>query len=337
MSTIRVTPADANARLAQVAAGDEVVLTAGDYREPLRLSDKAGAPGRPIVLRGEPGALLTMSVTAEDFRIEANWRAKAVQDDGKYPGLWPWIMDGRLILEHCQHIKLDGLHFEKSWPTHIAIANSQDIEITQCDFTDATFAIGAIATQHITISHCCWLQDRVAHRIWTTIPWSRIHGAPPDDPRVEVEHDWRLFDGDFFRGDGIKGGVTVDHCRIGQAFNAVHLFNDRGDLDLSRDVEVRNCTFFEIRDNVLEAETVARNWWFHHNRIFNAHKWFSFECTRSSHFYLFGNLAWFDSVQGPAQGDDYRGGGVLKLAKSVKEPLGACPRIEISLDSKVLW
>jgi hypothetical protein len=183
----------------------------------------------------------------------------------------------------------------------------------------STFAIGAIGsrTHGITIRHCSWLQDPVPGRIWRVIPWGRIH-----DPIVDIEHDWRLFDGDFFRGDGIKGGVTIEHCRIGQAFNAIHLFNDHGDLGLARDVVVRDCTFFEIRDNVLEPETAAGNWWCYRNRLFNVHKWFSFEGRQSQYFYIFANLAWFDSIQGPAQGDDNRGGGVFKLAKNVDQPFG---------------
>jgi hypothetical protein len=241
------------------------------------------------------------------------------------------MMDGHLKLLRCRHVRIQGFHFEQSWPTHIALDDCQQIEIAKCTFLDATFAIGATgrSTRGLTIEDCSWTQDRVLNRIWREIPWYRIHGAPEndppedeDDPLVDIENDWRLFDGDFFRADGITGDVTIRGCRIERCFNAIHLFNDDSDLALARDVHVHDCTFVEVRDNVLEPEKVASNWWFHHNKLFNVHKWFSFECVRSKHFYLFGNLAWFDSIQGPSRDDGNRGGGVFKLAKIVHRPFG---------------
>ena len=41
MAEIRVTPADVDRRLLEVAAGEEIVFTPGHYRAPLRLSCKA--------------------------------------------------------------------------------------------------------------------------------------------------------------------------------------------------------------------------------------------------------------------------------------------------------
>ncbi len=86
-------------------------------------------------------------------------------------------------------------------------------------------------------------------------------------------------------------------------------------------MHVHNCVFFEIRDNIFEAEKSAVNWWFHHNVIVNCHKWFSFELIRNPHFYVFSNLCWLNSIQG-SDGDDNRGGGVFKLNAKAKPPFG---------------
>ena len=130
-------------------------------------------------------------------------------------------------------------------------------------------------------------------RIWMISDWHTIH-----DPPVNIAIDWRLFYGDFFLVNffDIAGGVTIARCQIGQAFNAIHCFNEAKDLNLGRDIHVHDCKFWEIRDNILEPENAAENWWFHHNVILNAHKRFSFELLRSRFLYLFSNLACFTSI-----------------------------------------
>jgi hypothetical protein len=319
MAEITLTPQTAQQALDRAQAGDELVFQPGRYRTRLTVSGKSA-----LVLRGQAGAVLTSEVSAENFREEANRRSKEVQDHGKYPGLYPWLIYGQLVLRNCDQVTIVALEFEQSWPTHIAIENCQDIEILICHFTDGTFAIGAEGskTYGIRVDHCTWTQDRPPGRIWRKIPWRAIHGAPPDDPPVDIATDWRLFDGDFFRGNDIAGGVTISNCLIKQAFNAIHCFNPTQNIQLGRDFHVHNCKFVEIRDNILEPEKVAQNWWFHHNVILNGHKWFSFELVRARFIYLFANLAWFTSIQGPSVGDIYRGGGVFKPNEAVDNPHG---------------
>ena len=85
---------------------------------------------------------------------------------------------------------------------------------------------------------------------------------------------------------------------------------------------MHGCRFLEIRDNVIEAENVAQNWWFWNNEIHNCHKWFSLECERSRYIYLFGNRCWYDNVQGPAGLDGHGGGGVFKFDKKAQRAYG---------------
>jgi hypothetical protein len=44
----------------------------------------------------------------------------------------------------------------------------------------------------------------------------------------------------------------------------------------------------------LEPEYDATNWWFHDNRIRNAHAWFSFDGLYGGRWYLYDNVGWFD-------------------------------------------
>jgi hypothetical protein len=333
MTVKEATPETVDEVLACAGPGDEIVLRAGRYvrppGRPLSLRRLMGKAKQPIVIRGEPGAVITAELSADGFRREGNRRARMVQDrllpGHRFPGLYPWMLDGTVRLTGCRHIRIQGLAFEKSWPTHVALLDCRQIVISRCTFTDGTFAIGAegARTYGVEIERCTWVQDRVPGRMWRDIPWWRIHGDIGDGySPVDVENDWRLFDGDFFRGDRIRGGVTIRNCTISQAFNAIHLFGSEDDPDLAVDVNVHGCRFAEIRDNVLEAETSARNWWFSDNEIANAHKPFSIECRTARHVYIFGNRWWFDSVQGPAGRDTHRGGGMFKFAKKAKKPYG---------------
>lgn len=330
MPAIPVTPANVQERLDHAAAGDEIVLRPGIYRQRLRMERRNGTATRPIVVRAEPGAILDGGMTAEGYRLTANRLAADVHAGrvpgvpaGAYPGLWPWKGQGQLSLRRCRHVQLVDLEVRGSWPTLIALDGVRDIRIAGARLQDGAFAIAALGagTAGIAIEGCNWVQDPVPDRLWKRIAWARIHGDPEEDGPVDLPNDWRLFDGDFFRGDGIRGGVRITQCCVSAAFNAIHLFNTADDPDLARDVEVAHCTFRQIRDNVLEAEDCAHNWWFHHNEVIDAHKCFSIEQKRSGWLYIFANRLWFESVPGSAD-DDHRGGAVIKAAKSFNPSQG---------------
>ena len=99
MPEIVVTPETAQSALDRARAGDEFVFRPGRYRSILTLSHKRGTSAQPIVLRGQGGAVLTMGVTAEDFREKGNRCAQQADHEHGYPGLWPWLFDGRLVLD----------------------------------------------------------------------------------------------------------------------------------------------------------------------------------------------------------------------------------------------
>ena len=326
-----VTPENAAAVLREIRPGDHLIFERGHYRDRLRLSlgnlEDGAAP--KTLMEAEEGVVIGAGISAEDYRETGNDRARPDgTDEHDFPGLYPFIDEAHMTIEKSRNLELRGFRFEESWPTHLYLDRVRDLAVRDCHFLDATFAIGAVGreTYGIEIDRCSWLQDRVPGRIWRKIPWWRMHGAEGDGyPAVDIKNDWRLFDGDFFRGLDIRGGVAMRHCRIGQAFNVFHMYNDNFDPDLSLDVEIHDCDFFEIRDNVLEAEKACTNWWFYNNRVWNSHKPLSIEIRRGGGLFLFANRFWFDSVQGPQGYDSNRGGGMFKFGKKLSKDMHLLP------------
>lgn len=269
-------------------AGDEIVLTPGVYREPVRIEGK-----RAIRIRSDGSATL----------------------DGGRNVLRP---PGHPRREHfafikildCCGIEIADATIQNAWPTAIYIENSQDIAIRGMDLNGATYGIYARGTQTrgIVVEHCTWIQN---HDIWDRVPWKDIHDPPT--PRREL-------DGDFFRSIDIRGDVVVRHNFISQAFNGVHLFasEDAHEDEINRNVWIYRNTFAFIRDSAVEAEYVAKNWFVFENVIYNCHSWFAFELCRGGFWYIFSNRGWFDRRPGPP-GDCNAGGGVIKTNK-VKDP-----------------
>lgn len=329
MNVIPVDPETFQLALDAASAGDRIQLKPGSYTGVYTISRRHGAASRPIVIEPAPGVdpkdcEISRGVSADEFRLPANRLAQyALQIGYDFPGLYPWIDDASLRIYRCQHVVVRGLAFSKSWPTHVFIESAADISLQDCAFEDATFCIGALGavTRDILIENCTWTQDTVPDRLWQQIPWFRVHGE-----KVDAEKDYRLFDGDFFRSNEISGGVTIRHCTIKAAFNAIHGFNTSAQAALNRDFHIHHNRFEQIRDNVFEPEDGASNWWFHHNDMIDVHKWFSIECATRGPMYIFSNTGSFRTQQGPdpSQGekDDNRGGAVFKPIKKVARATG---------------
>ena len=211
-------------------------------------------------------------------------------------------------------------------PTHVFLSDSQHVEISACHFLDGTFCIGADGqrSRHILIDGCTWTQDRAPGRMWSDLEWFRIHGAGKQYPKVDIERDWRLFDGDFFRSTSIAGGVTIRNCHIRAAFNAIHGYNGARDLRLNRDFHIHDNIFEDIRDNAIDrARGCGRELVGGITTAFGTcTRPFSYQLGRSEYLYLFSNLFDFDSIQGPDLPDSpyelNRGGGIFKLERKPK-------------------
>ncbi|MDA4847478.1 right-handed parallel beta-helix repeat-containing protein [Hoeflea poritis] len=348
-------PDCAQEKLRKLEPGDCLTLLPGRYTKPLTAVGLRGLAGSTITIKGatpkdkwwkvqnsqrlpdeDQDTLFTSCVTADDYKTKANEAAARKQAAGSFPGLYYLADEAQLYLRDCQHVTIKGLYFDKCWPTALYIDNCQDIVVRACQFRWGTFAIGATGqhTRHILVEKCRWRQNPdnqesgkpAGH--WKKIAWQRIHGdisnsgVPPDYGVVNIEDDYRHFDGDFFAAWRIAGFVTLRKNLIEDAFNAIHLFNfeDTPSPLLNLNVVIEKNRFERIRDNAIEPEGGAWNWIVRHNELVDVYSWFSFEMKRSGWFYIYGNVGWHTQSPGPGKKppegidpDARRGGAIFKL------------------------
>ena len=331
--------------------GDCLELLPGKYCEPLTVIGLRGVKGKEITIRGQTKvdkwwrekkpqkspntgkqAVITSGIDAKVFRKSANAAAAIKQAAGEFPGLYYLADEACLYLRDCQHVRIENLYFDKCWPTAVYLDNCQDIVIRACQFRWGTFAIGAAGhyTRHILIEKCRWQQNPENDGNWKTIPWHRIHGDPsnynekPDKGIVNIEKDYRHFDGDFFSGWQIAGFVTFRRNLIEDAFNGIHLFNEEKNVNerLNINVVIEKNRFERIRDNAIEPEHGAWNWIIRRNVLIDTYSWFSFDMQRSGWFYIYSNVAWYTQQPGPGneppdgvEKDPRVGGAIFKLPK----------------------
>ena len=289
-------------------AGTRIRLLPGIYDEPGVFDGKSGTPKDPIVLEGSGG------VTLDGGRMP--FRPPDDHPEFEHPAF--------LKIRKSKWISINNLSIQNAWATAVFVEDSCHLAIRRINFQGGTFAIFCRGqeTRDVLIERCAWTQDT---RIWQDIHWSDIHAFPR--PRKEL-------DGDFLRAVGVAGRFEIRRNLISNAFNGIHFFAlpDKStsddpkdkckfeklkityDPDLNRDVVIANNTFTFVRDNAVESEFLATNWWIYGNRVFNCHKWFALENSQGGHWYIFANTGWFDRKPGPPT-DENNGGSVLKTTK----------------------
>ncbi len=341
--SIGVTPSTAPQVLRRAKAGDVISFESSWFRDPLVLSGKSGSAEKPLVLRG-PDATIGPGIPFEDFRETGNRLAKVQEAAGQFPGLYYLADNAALIVRNCQWVIIEDLEFEGCWPTAIYLDNCQNVIIRRVAFKGGTFAIGAtgINTRHLLIEDCSWIQDmsgkgdedlfsilregrphpgppRFETTLWYKTLWTQVHGSVKDNnPPIDIKHDARAFDGDFFRAWTIAGYVVIRRNVIIDAFNAVHFFNEASFDTVeshSKNVLIENNWFVRIRDNAVEAEDFAWNWTVRHNFFVDCYVPFSVEMARSGHFYIYGNLGWNGHRPGPPD-DDHSNGQLFKFPET---------------------
>lgn len=297
----------------KLVPGSKLTLESGQYCNPVVISDLSGTQEYPIIIRSDKNAIFGSKLSFEEYRETGNKHAEELQRTGRIPGLYHVADEAYVILRNCQYVFIENIKFCRCWPTAIYIDNCQRIELRKLTFKEGTIAIGAtgINTRHLTIEYCSWQQDvSDKNNLWKTINWRRVHGG-----YVDVEKDFRAFDGDFFRAWNIAGFVTIRKNLIEDAFNAIHFFNEDPEgynTKISRNVIIEDNKFIRIRDNAIEPEYFAWNWIVRHNQFIDCYSPFSLEMTESGYFYIYGNLGWNISRPGP-KNDTHALGRIFKL------------------------
>lgn len=320
MRTIEISTDGDLKGLRSLLVGDVVTILGGRYRTPIVIDGATGTRDRPIIIRalqpksGGDAPTFCGSMSFAQARRWANEKAAQREKAGHYPAIGYLGDQAILTLRNCQFVVIDGIHFDSCWPTAIYLDRSQHIVINDVHFRSGTIAIGAngIETRDIVVQHCTWQQDLSGSDMWNRVPWSRVHGASNNSAsgHVDLEDDYRLWDGDFFRGWNVGGNIVIRHNQISDAFNGIHFFNtfDRlapgveasslefnGGRQSTSNILIEHNRFTRIRDNVFEPEYHAWNWVIRHNHLYDCYRPFSFEFARAGYFYVYGNTAAFVS------------------------------------------
>lgn len=305
-------------KISKISAGDRVALDVGTYRKPMVFDGKIGTKQNPIFIEPAstaPGheVVFRSELTTDNAKKWANGVANRRQKSGYYPSIGHLGDQAMLVLRNCQYVVIQGLNFTDCWPGAIYLDNCQHVVIHDVRFEGGTIAIGAsgLYTRDIIIQHCQWQQDISGSEMWDTVPWGRIHGASDnsDVSSVDLDGDYRHWDGDFFRSWDIGGNITIRKNKITDAFNGIHFFNsvdklapgvvaDRLAFNSGRrsssNVLIEDNEFVRVRDNVFEPEQHAWNWVIRHNKLRDCYRPFSFEFERAGFFYIYGNTGSFN-------------------------------------------
>ena len=255
--------------LNRASAGDVVQVLPGRYSVPQTIRS-SGEPERPIILRGMAGVVF-------DGQRPPTAAAKshlAPDEDDFY----------FLFLSGVRHVSIEGIHFERCWPTAVLCRGVHDITIRDCEAIGGQFfcyvrnqtfvSSPPVMSSGIKLEGVRWTQDP-DKLMWSgTVSWEAIkHEKDPTDRRFEH------FNGAMFGSFDIAGNVTIKQCQVSHAFNVIRMDARADDIKTPRNANVfiTDCSFEFIRDNVIEPEKVALNWWITGNRIRNAHAWFSLD------------------------------------------------------------
>ena len=186
------------------------------------------------------------------------------------------------------------------------------------------------SSHHFLVERVTWFQDP-SGAMWKSDHWCEFKYGRK-----------RNLNGALFASQDILGGVIVRRNKVWFAFNVVRMdVSDEDDSALrgkvNTNVEIYENEFHSIRDNVVEPEFDATNWWIHDNVIHNAHAWFSFDGLHGGRYYIHHNTGYFDDRpsrlcdarcrswdnRDPKRCNDLHDGGrVLKFRKSRHTPPG---------------
>lgn len=340
MANIKINTQNFAKKLRKVAAGDTVLMARDTYVKPVVLEGITGTREHPVIIkpddRAETGDVVLKSDLCEfEARLRGNSAASKREQAGYYPTVGHLGEQALLILRNCQFVVVQGLKFEGCWPTGIFIDDSMYVVIRDCHFKEGSLAMVAQGRKchDVVVEHCSWKQDVSGFRMWTRVPWDRIHGASNNGNNAGVsELDYRHWDGDFFRAWNVHSNFTFRHNHIEDAFNGIHFFNSHDRLPPGRDantlefnggresaanVLIEHNTFIRVRDNIFEPESHAWNWVIRHNTLLDCYRPFSFEFERAGWFYIYGNKgAFLNRPSGDFKGADLE----IKESKRRRNP-----------------
>ncbi|NMC49134.1 MAG: right-handed parallel beta-helix repeat-containing protein [Desulfovibrio sp.] len=285
-----------------VSPGDIVQLLPGTYWAPILFDEDTGNPPacKPVKLAelyGTPHAPITIRGLGASTSL--NGGLGGVPHDSMLPQMKHFAF---FKLADCAWIEFENLHVSSCWPTFLYIQDSSYVTVRDIVCTDSRYMVYARGqtSHHILLERNHWRQDPT-NSVWRDILWL-------DSKRKRYFY----YNGGIFGSYGISGSVVIRDNIIQDSFNGMRMKADKK----ARDSQNHNVEFYgnrleRVRDNPVEPERSAMNWWIHHNDIRDAHAWFSLDEVAGGYWYFFGNRGVSKDVPGTSL-DPNRGGKVYK-------------------------
>jgi hypothetical protein len=296
----------------RVAAGI-FAMTADDPT--VRIKGLQGSPDRPIVIqgtRGPGGSRPTIIDGGRSLDATLGMIERFRQPEGRSPELDKLIQENQyrtraaincLIFEDAAYLVIEEFTVRNCWPTSIIFLASHHITLRANTLIGSTYMFFlARGSDHFVVEDSIWTQDDSGYtpdesgysgrydpnpkpgRMWDTVPWGISH------------HGSRAYlNGSLIGSFGTRGDIIVRRNIIRNAYNGVRIRTIKCESPpCNVNVEIYDNDFQFNRDNPVEPEDQAINWWIHHNRIYNSHGWFSLDGVGGGPVYIWGNVGWFD-------------------------------------------
>ena len=304
--------------------GDIVQLLAGRYWLPLACPEDPDQPPwpKPIELvgrRGDPDLPITIrGLGHKTILVGSNAVVPC------YPHLPRRSHFSFFKLIDCEGIAIEAMSAETCWPCLVYAEDSRWITVRRVVAVDSLYLVFArgSGSHHYLVEDNHWQQDPTG-ALWDEIPWAETHGFRTAGLR---KGSYRYYNGALFGSLDIAGSVIVRGNHARDAFNAIRMeVRDLADGEAgNRNVEICDNRFERIRDNPIEPEGHALNWFVHDNQFVNCHAWFSLDGVRGGFLYIFGNVGWFTERPGQFH-DPNSGGKVFKFINRADLPAPPTP------------
>ncbi|GFK95191.1 hypothetical protein NNJEOMEG_03049 [Fundidesulfovibrio magnetotacticus] len=295
-----------------VYPGDILQLLPGKYWPPILFDEQTGNPPacKPVTLTdiaGRPRAPVTIRGLGARTLLDGG--LGGVPRDSMLPDLRHFAFFKAV---GCSWLEFENFHAASCWPCLLYIQDSSYITVRRVTCVDSRYMVYARGqdTHHILLEDNRWTQDPTGS-IWRDLLWL-------DAKRKRYFY----YNGGIFGSLGIPGSVVIRRNEIADAFNGMRMKADKKPAYAqNHNVEFTGNTLRRIRDNVVEPERQAHNWWVSHNRIRDAHAWFSLDEVEGGFWYFFANRG--VAVDPPGtELDPNRGGKVYKYDKKGGMPRG---------------
>lgn len=317
---------------------------AAEFRQRIVITGLEGAPNQPITVRGLGARTIIKGKSIDEIRgtpriagLGARLNPARPRDilADLAPPLHPTARANGMrlfsigdqnevktcfVIENARWLVFEDLTFDDCWLPALHITDSQYIALRRSLLLGSSYAMVAFSTRpgrshHFLVEDNLWIQDMSGYgstalpecrtpshehdcpgAMWKSIPWGVSHHG-------SYEH----FNGALFGAKDIAGDLVFRGNTIRNAYNGIRIVaNGCKEGECSLNVEVYGNTFAYLRDNPIEMEHWAHNWWIHDNVFKNSHAWLSTDGMGGGPVLFFHNTGWFTDMPARECQDTWR-------------------------------